>query len=99
MSKKAQLTELLRNSDARCGIPQEGGHIMKTETKRGRWHAMMVRLCTGVAFFGIVSPVSADMVTVTYTGAVRDGFDQLARIIHDDMSLGGGRRRNRPRHV
>jgi hypothetical protein len=30
-----------------------------------------------VAFLGIVSPASADMVTVTYTGTVLGGFDQL----------------------
>jgi CBS domain-containing protein len=29
------------------------------------------------AFSGVVSPASADMVTVTYTGTVHDGFDQL----------------------
>jgi CBS domain-containing protein len=55
--------------------------IMKSETQRGRprRHATKAfwRLCASVAFFGVVSPASADMVTVTYTGTVHDGFDQL----------------------
>jgi hypothetical protein len=46
-------------------------------------------LCTSVAFFGIVSPASAGMVTVTYSGTVRDGFDQLGIFGTANTSLTG----------
>jgi hypothetical protein len=50
---------------------------------------------TGVAaisaFFGIVCPASADMVTVTYTGTVLGGFDQLGVFGTPNTSLTGDR--------
>jgi hypothetical protein len=48
------------------------------------WH-----LCASVAFFGIVSPASADMVTVTITGTVHDGYDQLGVFGTPNTSLTG----------
>jgi hypothetical protein len=66
---------------------------MMSETQRGRrrWHAMkaLLRLCASVAFFGIVSPASADMVTLTYTGTVAGGFDQLGVFGAPNTSLTG----------
>src|SRR6516165_7050182 len=35
--------------------------------------SMSLGIATALAFFSIASPVSADMVTVTYTGTVHDG--------------------------
>jgi hypothetical protein len=46
-------------------------------------------IATAVAFFSIVSPVSADMVTVTYTGTVHDGLDQLGIFGTANTSLAG----------
>jgi hypothetical protein len=66
--------------------------IMKSKIERGhrRRHASKAlrRVCVAsVAFFGFVSPASADMVTVTYIGTVHDGFDQLGRIIHGGVGF------------
>jgi hypothetical protein len=36
------------------------------------WH-----LCASVAFFGIVSPATADMLTLTFEGRVSSGYDSL----------------------
>ena len=44
-----------------------------------------------LAFFGIVSPASADMVTLTYTGTVAGGFDQLGVFGPPNASLTGDR--------
>jgi hypothetical protein len=46
-------------------------------------------IATAVAFFSIVSPVSADMVTVTYTGTVHDGFDHAGIFGTANTSLAG----------
>jgi hypothetical protein len=66
---------------------------MKIETtERGhRPHAMKAlwRFCAIVTFFGTMSPASADMVTVTYTGTVHDGFDQLGVFGTPNASLAG----------
>jgi hypothetical protein len=45
----------------------------------------------GLGFFGIVSPASADMVTLTYTGTVTGGFDQLGVFGTPNTSLTGDR--------
>jgi hypothetical protein len=44
-----------------------------------------------LAFLGIVSPASADMVTVTYSGTVLGGFDQLGVFGTANTSLTGDR--------
>jgi len=68
---------------------------MKKETELGvgPWRATKAlwRLYATVAFFGIVSPASADMVTVTYRGTVAGGFDQLGVFGTPNTSLAGDR--------
>src|SRR5262245_10680766 len=60
---------------------------MRSETERGRRRRRT--LCAAVAFFGIVSPASADMVTVTYSGTVHDGFDNAGIFGPANTSLAG----------
>jgi hypothetical protein len=67
---------------------------MKSKIERGhrRRHALKAlwRVCVAsVGFFGVVSPASADMVTVTYVGTVHDGFDQLGVFGTPNASLAG----------
>ena len=68
---------------------------MKKETELGvgPWRATKAlwRLYAIVAFFGTVSPASADMVTVTYHGTVAGGFDQLGVFGTPSTSLTGDR--------
>jgi hypothetical protein len=53
--------------------------------------SMPLGIATAVAFFSIASPVSADMVTVTYRGTVAGGFDQLGVFGTPNASLTGDR--------
>jgi hypothetical protein len=66
---------------------------MENETQHGRRHGLAMKAlwcwCATVAFFGIMSPASADMVTVTLTGTVRDGYDQLGVFGTPNTSLTG----------
>jgi hypothetical protein len=66
---------------------------MENETQHGRRHGRAMKAlwcwCATVAFFGIMSPASADMVTVTLTGTVRDGYDQLGVFGTPNTSLTG----------
>jgi hypothetical protein len=66
---------------------------MENETQHGRCHGRAMKAlwcwCASVAFFGIVSPAAADMVTITYSGTVRDGFDQLGVFGTANTSLTG----------
>jgi hypothetical protein len=63
-----------------CGGLLRGVAIMKSRS---------LGIATAVAFFSIVSPVSADMVTVTYIGTVQGGFDQLGVFGTPNTSLTG----------
>jgi hypothetical protein len=80
---------------AAAAVYRQANTIMKTEIERGRLrrHATTTlwRSCASVAFFGIVSSASADMVTVTYSGTVLGGYDQLGVFGTPNTSLTGDR--------
>jgi hypothetical protein len=80
---------------AAAAVDRQGEHNMKSETELGVAHRhatkALWRLYATVAFFGIVSPASADMVTITYRGTVAGGFDQLGVFGTPNTSLTGDR--------